>query len=112
MEQLLGSWTTLTAAGVLLLGGFAYFRALSRGTLWTGKQHDESMAQKDEIIGIYKARGDKLEIGYAEQVRQNSTLVEQLKIFGHFIEDADRVTGKAPSTGDSSNVEGPGHVRT
>lgn len=112
MEQFFGSWSTLTAAGVVLILAGMFFRALSTGTLWTGKQHDESMTQKNEIIDIYKTRGDKLEVGYAEQVRQNGILVEQLRVFGHFIEDADRVAGKAPNSGDSSSVEGSGHVRT
>ncbi len=112
MEQFFGSWSTLTAAGVVLILAGMFFRALSTGTLWTGKQHDESMAQKNEIISIYKDRGDKLEAGLAEQIRQNGLLVEQGEAWVHFIKDADKVRESAPRTGDSSSVEGSGHVRT
>lgn len=112
MEQFFGSWSTLTAAGVVLILAGMFFRALSTGTLWTGKQHDESMAQKDEIIAIQKERGDKVEAAYGEQVRQNGVLVDQLRIFGHFIEDADRVNRKTPNSGDGNSVEGSDYVRT
>lgn len=112
MPEVFGPWGTVTAAGAVLFLAFAFFRALNKGTLWTGKQHAESMSQKDEIIAIQKERGDKLEAGYGEQVRQNGILVDQLETFGYFIKNADRVTGQTPRTGDVSTVEGPGHVRT
>lgn len=86
--------------------------ALNRGTLWTGKQHAESMAQKDEIIGIWKAAAEKAETALVEQVRQNGLLVNQGEAFTHFIRDADRVRAQTPISGVSVDAEGTGHVRT
>lgn len=112
MEQFFASWGNLSAGGAILIIALSYFVALNRGTLWTGKQHQESMAQKDEIIGIYKASDAKKDVALTEQIRQNGILVSQLEAFGHFIKDADRVRAQAPSTGDSGNAEGSSYVRT
>lgn len=108
----LSGFGALTPWGLILLMLAAFFFLLTRGKLYTGGQHTEAMDAKDEIIEIHKVRGDKLETAFAEQVRQNGILVDQLETFGHFIKDADKVASTAPRTGDISSVEGPGHVRT
>lgn len=108
----LSGFGALTPWGLILLMLAAFFFLLTRGKLYTGGQHQEAMNAKDEIIAIYKSADDKKDAALTEATRQNGILVDQLKVFGHFIEDADRVASTAPRTGDISSVEGSGHVRT
>lgn len=112
MEQFLGGWSAITPLGLVIIILLVFYMSLNRGTLWTGKQHQESMNQKDEIIGIWKAAAEKAETALAEQVRQNGLLVNQGEAFTHFINDADRVRSQTPNSGAGGNPEGSPYVRT
>lgn len=108
----LSGFGALTPWGLILLMLAAFFFLLSRGKLYTGGQHQEAMDSKDEIIGIYKERGDKQEITNAELLRQNGLLVESNGIVNDFFQKADRLGAPVPSSGHNGAVEGESHVRT
>ncbi len=106
----LSGFGALTPWGLILLMLAAFFFLLSRGKLWTGGQHQESMGAKDEIIKLYKDRGDKLETTNAELVRQNGLLVESNGIVNDFFQKADRLGAPVPNQGHNGAVEGESHV--
>lgn len=108
----LSSFGALTPWGLILLMLASFFFLLSRGKLYTGGQHRDAMNSKDEIIGIYKDRGDKLEVANTQLLDQNGKLVETNGIVNDFFKKADRLSASTPNEGHNGNLEGGSHVRT